>query len=115
MKHLSMDHLNHAHQVERAQRLREDFMTRAYAGKNGELHWNSNNAVIGLDVFRDACVEPPASQKDEYDIYVGKSLAAYRESQKNYQPSEEELYEMRSAFGDGAVVVNVITGKKTQL
>lgn len=31
---------------------------------------------------------------------------------KNHVYSEEELYEMRSAFGEGACVVDIITGKK---
>lgn len=44
-----------------------------------------------------------------------KDIAQYRESMKNYKPSEEELYEMRAAFGEGAEVVDVITGKKIKL
>lgn len=40
-----------------------------------------------------------------------KSIAEYREAMKNYEPSEEELYEMRAAFGAGETVVDIFTGK----
>ena len=44
---------------------------------------------------------------------VEAELAEYR---ANYRgPSAEELAEMRAAFGPGATVVNVITGKKIKL
>ena len=39
----------------------------------------------------------------------------YRERMKNHVYSEEELYEMRSAFGEGVEVVDVITGNKIRL
>lgn len=41
-----------------------------------------------------------------------ENLAQYRERMKNYVPSEEELYEMRSAFGEGTTVVDALTGQK---
>lgn len=36
----------------------------------------------------------------------------YKERMKNYKPSEEELYEMRCAFGEDTEIVNIITGQK---
>ena len=42
-------------------------------------------------------------------------LKRYREQQKNKVYSEEELYEMRAAFGEGETVVNVVTGKRITL
>ena len=44
---------------------------------------------------------------------VEAELAEYRANYKG--PSAEELAEMRAAFGPGATVVNVITGKKIKL
>ena len=44
-----------------------------------------------------------------------KSIAEYREAMKNYEPSEEELYEMRAAFGEGETVVNILTGATIKL
>ena len=44
---------------------------------------------------------------------VEAALAEYRANYKG--PSAEELAEMRTAFGSGATVVDVITGKKIEL
>ena len=46
------------------------------------------------------------------DEQTDRILADYRESMKGYKPSAEELFEMRAAFGPGATLVDVITGKK---
>jgi len=37
----------------------------------------------------------------------------YKRNQR--PPSAEEMFEMRAAFGEGVTVVNIITGRKTQL
>lgn len=42
-----------------------------------------------------------------------KAIEAYRASYTG--PSEEELFEMRAAYGKGTTVVDVITGKKIRL
>ena len=44
---------------------------------------------------------------------TARFLAAYRANPP--QPSAEELFEMRAAFGPGTKIVNVITGQETQL
>ena len=44
---------------------------------------------------------------------VEQELAAYREAQRPH--SAEELAEMRTAFGPGTTVVDVITGEKIEL
>lgn len=80
--------------------------------QNGALRWKSNDAVIGLDTFRDAGLTPPPAQADEYRKYVDASIAQYREARKNYRPSAEEAFEMRAAFGPGETVVDIITGQK---
>ena len=59
------------------------------------------------------------------DFFSAEATAAKREAQtaafldsyrRNYKgPSEEEKAEMRAAFGEGATVVNIITGEKTRL
>lgn len=43
------------------------------------------------------------------------SIAAYKEAQKRHQTTDEELSEMRNAFGEGSVVVDVITGRTFRL
>jgi hypothetical protein len=34
---------------------------------------------------------------------------------ENHVHSDEEMFEMRAAFGEGATVVNAITGQETKL
>ena len=43
------------------------------------------------------------------------TIREYKERMKNHVYSEEELYEMRAAFGEGVEVVDVITGNKIRL
>ena len=43
------------------------------------------------------------------------SIAEYKERMKNYVPTEEELYEMRAAFGDDVSVVDIISGSTIHL
>jgi hypothetical protein len=44
-----------------------------------------------------------------------KEIAEYIKQQQNREYSEEELFEMKAAYGKGATVVNVFTGKKITL
>ena len=45
-----------------------------------------------------------------------EAMAAFETYRANYTgPSEEELFEMRAAYGKGTTVVDVITGKKIKL
>ena len=48
-------------------------------------------------------------------LRMGSVNKSYREQMANHKPSEEELAEMRSAFGDGTEVINVFTGQVTKL
>ena len=86
-----------------------------YLGPQGEFRWKSNDAVLSLSTCKELKLEAPACQSAEYDKHLDKVLTEYRASQENHVPSEEELFEMRAAHGPGAVVVNVITGKKIKL
>lgn len=55
-------------------------------------------------------VENTEAARDEE---VSRSIADYRS--RKHQPSAEELYEMRAAFGAGAAVVDVLTGREIRL
>ena len=55
-------------------------------------------------------VEATRAARDEE---TAKVIEAYRASYTG--PSEEELFEMRAAFGTGTTVVDVLTGKKIRL
>lgn len=94
------------------ERLVNSLTNDTYTGSQGELRWKSNNSVIMLDVFRDACMEPPVNQAKARDEYVTAEITAYLEAMKDYVPSAAEIYEMRASFGPGETVVNVLTRKK---
>jgi hypothetical protein len=47
-------------------------------------------------------------REQELDIF----LASYRKAMENWEPSAEERYEARAAFGEGHELVNVVTGKR---
>lgn len=89
----------------------------AYIDEYGVYRWLSNNRVPFDDMLEcwtddefqlNACRE--ARNKDDAEF-----MAEYRERMEDYEPSDEELFEMRSAFGEDTEVVNVITGKTIQL
>jgi len=86
---------------------------------NGVLCWTScrsqEDRPVPMHVFKDAGVEPPPGQKAACEAHTSASIAAYRKAMENYVPSDEEMFEMRAAFGPGTTVVNVITGKETKL
>lgn len=88
-----------------------------HRGPAGELRWNSNDAVIPPSVWAESdMADPmPACQQVERDRQVDIQIAAYKRAQRNRRPSAEERYEMRAAFGRGATVVNVITGRRTRV
>ena len=84
---------------------------------DGAIKWKSNGAYIpddfcekleyaGYKFSREATAVKRNAQ-------VQKELAQYR---ANYTgPSDEEIAEMRAAFGEGETVVDVITGKTIKL
>lgn len=86
-------------------------------GPTGVIRWDSNGSVppadcvkfaafLGLDVDIAAC----DAARDED---TRRFLAEYRANDRG--PDAEQLSEMRAAFGEGAEVVNIITGRRTRL
>jgi len=86
---------------------------------DGVVRWKSNNSVPPKDLLTlwymagkefdfDKTIE--ASDKDDEKFFKN-----YRKAMKNHVPSEEELAEMKNAFGEGSTVVNVITGQSYNL
>ncbi len=89
----------------------------AYQDDEGVWRWKSSNNVPFEDMLEawgldddtmQKCIA--AREKDNAEF-----AAEYRKRMENYVPSDEEMFEMRAAFGEGAKVVNVITGKEIQL
>lgn len=98
-------------------RAREEF-TRGNV-VDGVFTWKSNNNFPPEGVLKEwASLGLPFDMKktlDARDKHYREFDAAYRKRMANYKPSAEEMFEMRAAFGEGATVVNVMTGKRTKL
>ena len=62
----------------------------------------------GLPIDREATAEAR-------DREVSKSIEEYRQARSGRKYSEEELFEMRAAFGEGTEVVDVFTGERFHL
>ena len=92
----------------------------AYTAKADDykiLRWTSNDAVIPNDIM-DGITWPHKAVMDKArGEQTRTTLASYFEAQANRTPEQiaEENFEMRAAFGDNVEVVNVLTGKRTQL
>ena len=101
-----------AWRVREAGRLRE-WLRDDTEETDGILRWKSNGRVVPATAYRDAYCTPPEGSAQVEQSEASAFLEAYRSMQQQYD--EEQLAEMRSAFGAGSVVVNVITGKRTTL
>jgi hypothetical protein len=97
---------------------RAEFQKARVSG-SGVVRWKSNDRVPPqdcLDEFAEAGCEfnmvasVRAREADDREFF-----AEYRRQQASRQPSAEELFEMRAAFGEGAEVVDVITGRRIKL
>ena len=95
----------------------EKQFTEAYRDSNSILRWKSNNSVpmadtlgfwveLGLITSEDAKACKAARNADT-DAFFSK----HRSSEASF----EEISEMRSCFGKGSTVVDVISGRKIRL
>lgn len=89
----------------------------AIVDENGAIAWKSNGSYL-MDDYCEKLEHAgfPFSReatRAARDAQVEQELAEYR---KNYRgPSAEELREMRRTFGEGATVVDIISGATIQL
>jgi hypothetical protein len=101
-----------------AVRLRQKFFDDAYLS-NGVPHWKSNNQIPPKDILEFWAYSGLSFDFEQAEIAreleTDRFLAEYRVRMANHVPSDEELYEMRAAFGPGETVINVITGQVTKL
>lgn len=79
----------------------------------GILRWKTNGRVVPASVYADAFCIPPAGSADVERREGDEFLKLYRE--RACAPDEDQVAEMRAAFGRGTTVVNVITGIRTRL
>lgn len=88
--------------------------------KNGVPRWPKVNRVIPADIIKEYFIDQLSYFNKENsdrarDRETRAAVAAYKLAMAGHQPSDEELFEMRAAFGRGSKVVNIITGRQTQL
>lgn len=87
----------------------------SYEDDNGIRRWFSNDQIVPPWVYEEASLIVPEDHLKAYDVETSEFLADYRERMADYEPSAEELFEMKAAFGEGETVVNVFTGRSIQL
>lgn len=89
----------------------------ATVDENGAISWKSNGSYLmddfcekleyaGYNFSREAT-------KNARQLQVARELDQYRKNWK--EPSAEEKEEMRATFGEGTIVVDVLSGRKIQL
>ena len=81
------------------------------------LRWTSNDSVIPKDITEAIGWAYQGAMNIARERQTAATIAQYCESQANRTPEQiaEENFEMRAAFGEGTEVVNILTGKRTQL
>lgn len=89
----------------------------ATVDENGAISWKSNGSYL-MDDFCEKLEFAgfPFSReatRAARDAQVAEELAEYRRNYKG--PTEVELEEMRSTFGEGTTVVDVLAGVKIHL
>lgn len=84
----------------------------AYTDDGKVWRWVSNNAVITVKTCQEHDIPcDVVAQEKAYQEHLDKVLGDYRRNQPAV-PSAEEQFEMRAAFGEGADVVDVISGRR---
>lgn len=101
-------------------KIENDYETGKLTITDGVARWTKVGRCIPKDCFEILMNSKYAylAVKDAHfkalDIETTASIERYRKSMENHVYTEEELGEMRNAFGSG-VVVDVITGRKIRL
>lgn len=97
-----------------------DLLDKTTVDENGVITWNSNGRVLPEEyVIKAIELKIPGVDlvkcRTVREFQDKQAIEDYKKRMENYKPSEEELYEMRSAFGPNTTVVNIITGQKIKL
>ena len=101
--------------------IENDYETGHLIIEDGTARWDSNGAYLMSDLIEVLMHSKLASlidvekQTEARNRQNDEKIQAYKERMKDHVYDEEELYEMRCAFGAGTTVVDVITGRKITL
>jgi len=92
-----------------------NFFEEAYQDAMGIWRWKSNDRVPFDDMLEDNGID--VETRGNCAIARTKEQMEFLQEYIDNPPpvTDEELYEMRAAFGKGETVVNVITGKRIKL
>lgn len=80
-----------------------------YEDEQGVLRWRVNQRVVASFVYDDAWADCPPVQASAYQAELDVFFAQYRSNPPRL--TDEDAFEMRSAFGPGAQVMDVLTGQ----
>lgn len=101
--------------------IEKDYETGHLIIENGAAKWDTNGSYLMQDIMevllhsKYAYLIDIAHHEAMRDAQVTEEINAYKERMKNHVYDEEELAEMRSAFGAGTEIVNVFTGESITL
>lgn len=98
----------------------KDFLSNAIVEEDGAIKWESNGRYLMKDTmenviangFNEFSVEATNRKRDAQN---SRFIQEYKERTEKVGYSNEEIQEMRNAFGKGAKVVDVLTGKVIEL
>lgn len=80
------------------------------------VRWNSNDQIPFEDKLQEFFkLGYITNQELENSIVTRQKEVAKFLSEYSFTPTTEDIAEMKSVFGDGAVVVDVFSGKNIQL
>jgi hypothetical protein len=104
------------HDVREAVSLTAKFFTDATV-VYGIVRWDTNGSIPPKDIL---ALWDSLGFEFDYDATLAASKKDFEEAMDRYcatytGPAEEELFEMRAAFGPGETVVDLITGAKITL
>lgn len=94
----------------------EEMWNDMYLDSDNVPHWKSNDHIPPIDMLERWIILGKKFNCDKaVQMYHAEQecfIKNYKEQMKNYVPSEEELFEMRSCFGKGTEVVDIFTGER---
>jgi len=103
--------------------LLKDIQNQVYISKN-VAYWKNTDKEVPDDIailmaYMEVEIDGQfinlKKQLEQREATVAHELEKMREEQMNKPYSDEEMFEMRAAFGEGATVVNILTGEKVKL
>ena len=85
-----------------------------YQDENGITRWTTNSRVPFDDHLQELGLTDKELRRCQYarERETAAFLAEYQEAEKGRKLTAEETYELKAAFGPGATVVNIITGRR---